>query len=116
MALKRGEDMKWTFKVLSAMDNVRESTFLKKADDESIQALLSAMAKEDGKEVDMPEEGRVFSAVMKQREAEEDNKLFVEFEGKFDMADLVSEDGMRKLFDVREGDAAGETFPVMSNI
>ena len=117
MVLKRGEDMRWSFKIMSIMDEVRDNTYIEKADDETIQALLTMVSKSQIDGGGGPDERGVFHAFMKEQEEEHVHKMRVEYEGCFDLRDLEPSmwRGEKKTFDVRHDRAENDSFPVTSN-
>ena len=96
VVLKRGEDKRWKFQILSVTvghENGEEDRRVR-------QRTL-----EEG------ESSHAFSAMLKMKQEELDQKMFeqlvVESEGGFDIGDLGSELEM-KIFDVRKGGGCGE--------
>ena len=107
MVLKRGENLKWKFQILS----------VKLGEDESaIQQMLMA----DGNRLEgkRDEEERVFLAFM-QNDTKEmgggKRRLVVEYEGGFDLADLEAGRGALLTESREGGTTGGDNYPVLSN-
>lgn len=96
MILKRGEDMKWSFKIMAVKEKERSE----------IQDMLAWS--EAGNTADE----RIFSTFVRNKREREDklSSMYVECEGTFDIADLEEE-----IKSERKGNG-GHTFPVMSNM
>ena len=105
MVLKRGEGLKWTFKILSVK--------AEEEDEGPIQKMLK-MERDGG-----GEEERVFSTFVRDHSIVQQSlrKMIAESEGGFDLADL---EGSR--YEKQEGEiesyegGGGEQYPVMSNV
>ena len=119
MVLRRGEDKKWKFQILSiavidgdagmAGRNVRQKTFLKEASNGSIQEILNDIERETKREEN--EATHAFSAVLGKKSDREQQKEFekmiVEYEGGFDMEDLGSE-RETKIYDILRAQNGGD--------
>ena len=85
MVLKRGEDMKWSFKIMAVMNSQREKEECERGDSNSIQAMLE-MAK-NTERIGGGEQG-IFHAFMREQKEDQIRHMQVEFEGYFDLRDL----------------------------
>jgi hypothetical protein len=107
MVLKRGENLKWNFKILSVKTEEENKS--------PIQEMLK-LARTDG-----GEEERVFHTFLRNQDTLKKSmmNMIVESEGVFDLADLDEKEGYRNVrqdsWVQGEGTMWGETYPVISN-